>query len=316
MINFHLGEIELSTAKASKAASLLNSESTQIFHSLLIDRILELRLNAGPTEQGALLAFQALQTVLGHSPQSWNRVLNYCVRNAKRIAEDARQLRDLMKDLRKLEPGSKDYEKALRQLRKAPSRFVWPIRGNLGELFLSHWPQWRRELSKLLQEAENIAEREMGSPGWEAVPFSGNVRLGGKMTWDEGILLINRTKKPPRFALHTAAQVKIQRRVKGVDQIIADRSAEIGKSAKVPELELLTNGTSEVFVYEKLPEHVSTHRYLFYPEEGKITAADIEKLKANKMQAQAVAMDISADDLEALAHQFMYAVEDLISRSL
>ena len=97
-------------------------------------------------EKSAFTAFQRIQAVVGNGTEDgWSRVSEYCTKFAKKIAKDSKTLRNLNSQLAQLSPGTVQYKTLLDQLRQGPSKYRWPIRGKLGEIYLHHWPQWRRE---------------------------------------------------------------------------------------------------------------------------------------------------------------------------
>ena len=166
-----------------------------------------------------------------------------------------------------------------------------------------------------MEIATGVARKLPGK--WEPKLFSGGALIDGRKAWDEGILLIKAptsTDKQARAALHTAAQMRVANRVTAIEQTIKDHRREIGRSSTIPTLSIYESGHRRDFKLEALPSDVEILRYVFNARGGQLDAVDVAKLKAANLRATQMPLDLSIDDIDPLARQFMYTAEDYLAK--
>ena len=203
----------------------------------------------------------------------------------------------------------------MRSARERLGGYLYPIRGELAEIYLHHWPDWRVQLSGL-QELATASARKLGKD-WQVKSFSAGVLIDGKKAWDEGILLIKAptsSDRFPRAALHTAAQVKVEKELTALEQTIKDHIREIGTSMQPPTLSILEGGYRRDFILEALPPDIEVLRYVFNARGGRLSATEVARLRAWNLQVTQMPLDISIEEFDALAQQIMYAAEDYLAK--
>jgi hypothetical protein len=301
----------------SDATRVTLSLKTAQYEGLFLDHMSRL-MRTGATDQAedlAITTFRRLQEAIGNETENgWSRVFEYCARHASKISPAASRLRDVQAKVAQLGTSSP----ALRgELLRATQRFggyLYPIRGELGEIYLHHWEGWTLQRSALLEVASHDAAKLPGK--WGLQPFSGGAWIDGKKAWDEGILLI---KDPTladqqlRGALHTAAQMKVAQAVYAMQQSINDRLREIGKKTGAPELTIVLHGQRRKIILEALPPDKAVTRYVFYARGGHLPSIDDVKLKAANLQVTAMPVDISIDGFDAVARQVAFVARDFVA---
>jgi hypothetical protein len=274
------------------------------YQGVFVDHLQKLlKGEAKPSDLLAATTYQRMLAVVGNQAEDgWSRVFDYCAQNAQAMAARSRALRDVEERAVQLAPGSHALDPELRQARERFGGNLYPIRGELAEIYLHHWPSWRLERSSLLEIAAQIARKRLPR-GWKPVPFSAGALIDGKKAWDEGVLLV----KPPspedriqRAALFAAAQVKVEKRVTALLQIINDRAREVGTGAR-PTLTLFEGNTKRDFVLEALPPDIEVIRYVFNAQGGKLSLRDVALLQQHGLRAVPRELDISIEGFEALA---------------
>jgi len=288
------------------------------FQGVFVDRLQKLaKGGAGEIEPLAAATYQRMLTVVGNQAvDGWTRVFDYCAKNAQAIAARSRALREVEEKIAQAAPGSPALVPELRQAREIYGGNLYPIRGELAEIYLHHWPSWRLERSSLLEVANRISRTKLRG-GWKPAPFSGGALIDGKKAWDEGILLV----KPPspgdriqRAALFVAAQVKVEKRVTALQQIINDRVREVGTGGAPPILTLFEGNTQRDFVLETLPPDVEVLRYVFNAQGGKLSRADVALLQQHGLRATPRELDISIEGFDALASFIMDSAPDYLAK--
>lgn len=79
-------------------------------------------------------------------------------------------------------------------------------------------------------------------------------------------------------------------------------------------IRVLEDGVLAPLCIRSLPSSVSANRYVFHARRGKISPADVARLEAWPLRAKVFEMDISIDEFDALALQFMYAAEEFVAK--
>lgn len=292
----------------------LNFQSAR-YQAIAIDDLLRaLGPTATASERLAFTTYRRMLGVIGHEMEDgWSRVFDYCARNARQIAEAGRLLRQLEIQHVRLHGKLPAIKELLRKSSEARGSF-FPIRGELAEIYLHHWPDWRIQLSGL-EEIAAASARKLGRD-WSVKPFSSGALIDGKKAWDEGILLI---KAPtagdrfPRAVLHTAAQVKVEKHVTALDQIILDQIREKGERAALRQLTIIEGRHRRNFLLENALE-VEPVRYVFYATRGRISPSSVERLRRAGLRATPQPLDISIDEFDALTLQIMKAAEDFLTK--
>jgi hypothetical protein len=153
-----------------------------------------------------------------------------------------------------------------------------------------------------LREAVKAAKR-LGRE-YAVISVSGTIKLNGKETWDEAILIIKNAGakgEAPEAILHTAAQTKVERRISAVDQSIRDRLREGGLETYQPSLLEIEGENAVAFVLRPNPEAVTVSRYLLHAEGGKVSKTAIQRLIAAGMSLEKLELDITIEQLNRIA---------------
>lgn len=297
-----------------ESTSVLLKRESVIFQDAFLERLsILMKSETSQAEKKALTAYRRMTRFIGHdSENGFSRVFDYCAKHAENIASATNEMQ-LIEDQLK---NSDNYMPAIGELLKQTNLaggYFYPIRGELAEIYLHHWPNWRITMTSLEEIANSYAVK-LGK-GWKVQPFSGGALIDGKKAWDEGILLIkppSGNDRMPRAVLVSAAQVKVEDYVTALEQTIKDRMREIGTSMGFPRLSLIEGNFTRDFILETLPEGIEPVRFVFNALEGKITPYQIAKLRAVNLQVTQMPLDISIDEFGELARQVMYAVRDLV----
>jgi hypothetical protein len=298
--------------KSEAFRAALKAQAVYFEHRFL-NRVSELanKKELLPIEENALVAFRRMRSIIGHKNNGGlSDIFEYCALHAEKIAESAQKVRNLEGTLGE----SASSSPAFREAKKVLGGYLYPIRGNLGEIYLHHWPEWQIQLSGLLEIASDSA-RKLGKD-WSPKVFSGGLFLDGKKVWDEGILLLKAptsTDKIPRAALHTAAQIKVAEIVLALEQTIKDRFVrEIGRT-KLPRLSIIEEGLRRDFVLEVLPPDIGVVRYVFNAYGGDLRG--IKSLKSSGLKVYQMELDASVSEFEAMAAQIIDVVRELVLAS-
>ena len=234
--------------------SLESARSHSVFKTRLFRLI---KASPSPAELMAFTTYRRMLNVIGNElDDGWSRVFDYCAKHAQEIAEKAKKLHNVEDEVAEL-PAAAANEILSRAQYEARS-FFYPIRGELAEIYLHHWPDWRIQMSSLEELADGVARKLPGN--WTPEQFSGGALIDGKKAWDEGILLIkapSSSDRLPRAVLHTSAQVKVENNLTALDQIVTDRLREIGTSFEAPTLSIIRGGFRRDFVLEASPSGAS-----------------------------------------------------------
>lgn len=304
----------------SDASRIWQDMASAEYQAIVIRHLNELaaKTNRTPAESLAYETYQRISaTVTAQSgEEGWKRVFDYCARNAPRMASAAQAVMDLEAQLAQAAAKSPGLEAQLRQAQRRLGGYLYPVRGDLGEIYLHYWRDWRDLRTGLRETAEAIVYRRL--KGWQVMPFSGNVLIDGKKAWDEGILLLKPPKAGdtmPRAALFAAAQVKVAQQSTAILQTIKDRRREIGRGEQLPRVSIVLKGEPQVFLLEALPPDISVTRFIFNAQGGQISLEDVAKLRVEGLQVFPREFDITIEGIDALARQFISVAPKYLASS-
>jgi hypothetical protein len=274
------------------------------------DFVRRLRILAGGTpnssEALAIATYRRMLAVVGdQADEGWSRVFTYCAQNRPGITRAAMVLRAAV-DAHAAAPTAATA--AALRLARRNSGYLYPIRGELAEIYVHYWPAWRVQRASAI-ELGTATARRLGR-GWTVQPFAGGALIDGGKAWDEGVLLLkppSPADRIPRAVLQTAAQVKVQRRVESLRQTIRDRARERGAGGASPLLTLLEGNRRRDFLLEPLPAGEEVIRYVFHAQLGELSAAEVARLRAAFIEVTAQPLPLSVDEFDALALEIMFA---------
>ncbi len=190
------------------------------------------------------------------------------------------------------------------------------LKGVINELYTSKWAGWAAQRVKLLDEAVAVAERLPQPPGWDVIPVSGAtsgpIRLDGLEIWDEAVLIVERLAAPgrPRAMLFAAAQLKAERDVSAIGQVIGD----ITKRERPGALLQFTDdkGGEQMFTLWKLPPDVEPQRWILNALGGKYSIAELQQAYSQWVNLQILSHDLSVKELNALSNAFLMSAAKTI----
>jgi hypothetical protein len=256
------------------------------------------------TEELAIATHRQMLVVVGDQGESgWGRVFTYCAKYKRGIARASTRLR-AARAAHVAAPTAANAS-LLRLAERSWGGYLYPIRGELAEIYVNFWPAWRIQRDSLMELA-TATGRRLGR-GWRTQPFAAGALIDGKKAWDEGVLLLrpsSASDRLPRAVLHSAAQVKVQPRVTALTQVIKDRTRERGAA---PILTVLEGNQRRDFRLEPLPPSEEVIRYVFHARGGSLSPAQIARLKAAGIEVTAQALPLSVEAFNALAGEIMFA---------
>ena len=304
----------LAATKLSRVAQVPDAARVVACFSGINDFLNELASRGTLTavQRSAMETFQRMLAVTPHQVADWEELVAYLAEHAKKISADAAKLHKLLEQQATAKPGS-SLAKSLPKKINEVSGFRNKIKGFLGEIYLANWHRWHEQLEFAFQNAQRMARFEM-SPGYEAVRISGGLKIDGREAWDAAVLLINRRERS--VVLHTAAQVKVEKELSALKQIIRDRLREVGKDKSIPRVEVLINGRWEKFVLQKLPDGAETERFIFAAQGAKTYERHMRRLEGHMLQSRVMEMDIPYTGFDNLSHQLMFAVEAMVKAKI
>jgi hypothetical protein len=255
------------------------------------------------------LAYRKLATTLGADLDSgWKQAFEYMADNADAIRAYRTEIERLEAAIAKetdLDKLAQLRDKALPATRK--SGVHSKLKGLLGELYVRRWRDWRLIKSSYLEVA-NRAARRLGK-AWEAVPVTGGIFLGGAESWDEAILLVNRSRVPPEAKLFMAAQFKVAVEPRALQQTLNDIVREdASRSLRI----VLADKTEEMFLLTPLPPDQVAHRWVANAAGGSVPLDDIAKLYEKQVQVQLQTMPISVDEFNVITDRLLKTFGDLL----
>lgn len=247
-------------------------------------------------------AYRKLATTLGADLDSgWKQAFEYMADNADAIRAYRAEIERLEAAIAKetdLDKLAQLRDKALPATRK--SGVHSKLKGLLGELYVRRWRDWRLIKSSYLEVA-NRAARRLGK-AWEAVPVTGGIFLGGAESWDEAILLVNRSRVPPEAKLFMAAQFKVAVEPRALQQTLNDIVREdASRSLRI----VLADKTEEMFLLTPLPPDQVAHRWVANAAGGSVPLDDIAKLYEKQVQVQLQTMPISVDEFNVITDRLL-----------
>lgn len=275
----------------------------------------------------AFHAFERMLGALGSQDEGWAKLMRYLAKYDKdTLIKEAERLNSTLKLLE----GAKGAKRmALLKEIESAKGIQSGIKGLLGEIYLARWPTLRAEVDKALVQASEVAAA-MGE-GWEAMHVVGNIKIDGKDAYDQAVILVNLEKQ--KVVIHTAVQMKVERKLSAFHQIERDVSRErrlkrpkkAVPDAPAPAITPAVNmapsaGQFEVkgyegqlkgFSFQALPDGMATQRYVYFAEGPKLGLANDRKLKALGVEAKAMPIDLSVESLNALALQIMLSAKKM-----
>lgn len=277
----------------------------------------------GDTSVSAVRATQAwnlLQTRLGGDEALWRHFLDVLVFNRNGLAQQSRAMASPLKAIESMGDAAAQL-KAMRQLNMNFGGLRWGVRGKLGELLLSTWPQWQREVRRRMGRARAIAATLPPPGAWQVVYRPGRLAVEGREAWDEAILILNQDSR--QAIIDTTAQIKVIPRA-GVlaGQTLNDQAREAGlveelikgarktQADRLPSTLNLWNGREFVtYAIQRRADVPPPARYLFYPKGVEPAERSLLKLKARQIDARPYQIDADLATLDALTLHVMKAVE-------
>lgn len=258
-----------------------------------------------------------LKVLGGQWADGWEPTFRYLRENAVRIAPAVRRVRAAEAALvgaRKTGPAIavRAAEEELRSARKVVGGYASKVKGSLGEAYVPNWADWTIQMDSYLE----LAAREARSlPGtWEARRIVGELRIDGAEAWDEAILLINRDTRPPQAKLFLAAQYKVEKHDSALEQVRNDVLRETATaSGNLPRVSYREDGVPQIpLALTPMPVGKRSHRYVFNAEGGKVSATEIDRLRAAGIEVNQLNMDVTLDELDRVAQTLLDVVADTV----
>ncbi|MDQ0605401.1 hypothetical protein QF037_009746 [Streptomyces canus] len=251
---------------------------------------------------------KVLKVLGGEWADSWEPIFGHLRRYAVGIAERARQVRAAEAALESARKTGKTTavraaEQALRHAKRVLGGSTSKVKGLLGEAYVPRWSGWKVQMDSWREVAE-LEARALGRE-WEVRRVVGDLYIDGAESWDEAILLVNpRTKQAKLFL---AAQYKVEKQVTALQQVQNDALRET-TPGRLPKL---TFG-DEAYALVPMGPGKPSHRYVFNAEGGKVSAADIVRLRAAGLEVQQLNLNLSVAEVGELVAVLIDAVADTV----
>lgn len=154
------------------------------------------------------------------------------------------------------------------------------------------------------REVAGLEARTLGR-GWEVRRVVGDLYIDGAESWDEAILLVNPRMKQAKLFL--AAQYKVEKQVTALKQVQNDALRET-TPGRLPKLTF----RDEAYALVPMGPGKPSHRYIFNAEGGKVSAADITRLRAAGLEVQQLNLNLSVAEVDEVMAVLMDAVADTV----
>lgn len=263
---------------------------------------------ASPKEMQFLVAYRKVSKVIGSELEGgWKKAIDYLIENAAEV----KLYRNELERLEGVIAKEKDPEKlahltdrAFEAVRKRGVHNM--LKGLLAELYSVRWKDWALQKSGYMEIATRLAGK-LGKE-WEAVPFNGNLFLGGQQAWDEAILLVRKGSHPPEAKLFLAAQIKAAIDPTALAQTLNDVAREaVSKDLRI----VLADGREEWYLLTSLPQGVRSHRWVLNAAGGEFPKGDIAALFRSGVQVHQQTLPITLVEFNLLADRLLKACADL-----
>ena len=258
-----------------------------------------------------------LAAVGGEWAGGWEATFTYLRNHATKIAARARTLRSAQKaldDLRKSGTATttalRAAEDDVRRAGRALDGFLSKVKGLLGEAYVPRWKTWNLMMDGYLEVARREA-RALGR-GWEPQRVVGGLWVDGAEAWDEAILLVNRQTGEAKLFL--AAQYKVEKQVSALKQAQNDLGRETAIGAdKLPTVTFTVDDVVQSgFKLTPMPVGKASHRFVFNAAGGRVSAADIERLRQAGIEVHQLHLDVSVAEFDQVGRALVDVVADTV----
>jgi hypothetical protein len=273
----------------------------------------------------AVDAFHQINRTAGPYNRKWKSLFDYLVKHRDTIAPEIEKLKPLLTRLEELSSNPSASKKEIAELNKQirdSSGFLWKVRGEIGEIYLGGDRRWRRHVERLMADARAAASQLQGGP-WDVVHVSGDLWLRSannpefSQVWDQAILLVNHDTS--HAMLHTAVQMKVEKKVSAFFQTLKDLYRELGRPVGSkeqlvhamplpPAVKFTVGGEPKTFTLAKLPGQSSPRRVVVFAKGGRPKQAS----KVSELDVQAFVTDLRVDQFHAVGLQVMTAIAKMV----
>jgi hypothetical protein len=254
-------------------------------------------------ERTLMKAYRQVSAAIGSEMEGgWKPAFDYLTANIDSVKAWKKEFDRLSALLAKAETPS-EVEKLTRAFEAERKSGVHSkLKGLLGELFATHWQDWQL-IKSGYKELAHAAARRLG-PEWEPLSVAGQMFLGGRETWDEAILLVNRQKTPFEAKLFLAAQFKAAVESRAVDQTLADLIREAERSDLRA---VLQGGGEEFFLLTPMPPGEKAYRWVLNAAGGAYPTGDIARLFEQGVKAHQQTLPVTLQGFNRLADALLSA---------